>query len=355
MFGNRSYKIGDFFNEWEIINIEKNTDEKSKNNMYVCRGPCGHLKKGISSSFRQTKFCPQCPRQRRKTRRPKPSKKIGEYIENFEIVGYDTSQKTSKYKVKCSCGKILCNTHYQLKKRKICYLCSLKKRTSFHIGKILGNFTVIGQQQNETRTKLNVICNICKKQYFKSYCELGKSKWCPNCIGGYYPGLRIKNITLLERLGNCLWKAKCDCGNFLKKSIAHITTQKYVCICQKKINILDKAKQKIGLKYYNLKIVDIASYENGHITFLLKCSCGTTLLRNNGNEFKSKSCGCKWHANAANGENCTFSKLNEIEVLSIRELYQSTLYSIDELSKMFDITKGGIEKILNRQTWKHLK
>jgi predicted P-loop ATPase len=53
------------------------------------------------------------------------------------------------------------------------------------------------------------------------------------------------------------------------------------------------------------------------------------------------------------GEKSNFSKLNEMIVLEIRDLFKKSV-SAKELSKMYNISQNNIYMITNRITWKHI-
>jgi hypothetical protein len=48
------------------------------------------------------------------------------------------------------------------------------------------------------------------------------------------------------------------------------------------------------------------------------------------------------------------SKLEEEEVLKIRELYERKVFTRTELGEMFGVTEGTISYIVKRMTWKHI-
>ena len=53
------------------------------------------------------------------------------------------------------------------------------------------------------------------------------------------------------------------------------------------------------------------------------------------------------------GEKSNFSKLTEKSVLEIRKLFKNNI-SINEISKIYNISKNNIRYIVNRVTWKHI-
>jgi predicted XRE-type DNA-binding protein len=54
------------------------------------------------------------------------------------------------------------------------------------------------------------------------------------------------------------------------------------------------------------------------------------------------------------GENNNKSKLTKQDVLKIRELYSTNLYSQKNLGEMFNVSKTSIRNIINNKTWKHI-
>ena len=54
------------------------------------------------------------------------------------------------------------------------------------------------------------------------------------------------------------------------------------------------------------------------------------------------------------GEECGRSKLTKKQVIKIRKLYKTGLYSQTKLGKMYGVVQGTIRPLLLRKTWKHL-
>lgn len=57
---------------------------------------------------------------------------------------------------------------------------------------------------------------------------------------------------------------------------------------------------------------------------------------------------------SALGSNNGMSKLQESQVLEIREMYKSIKISYVSLSKKFNVSPKCVENLLKRKTWKHL-
>lgn len=55
------------------------------------------------------------------------------------------------------------------------------------------------------------------------------------------------------------------------------------------------------------------------------------------------------------GEQCSYSKLNEKQVLKILNLLYNGQHTVTEISKMFGVSRGTISDIKNNKTWKQLK
>jgi len=54
------------------------------------------------------------------------------------------------------------------------------------------------------------------------------------------------------------------------------------------------------------------------------------------------------------GEKVPQSKLTEAEVIEIRRLYATGLWSLSKLAALFRIEKSNVSLIVNRKTWKHV-
>jgi len=191
-------------------------------------------------------------------------------------------------------------------------------------------------------------------EFLTTKSKINQRKYCANCIKGLFPGKIIDNMTLIQREGKGYWKIKCNCGVIFKSLLNCYKGRIASCGCRKRKEIIEASKKKIGLKYKHLKITKTLGFIDKHLWIELKCICGKTIQRPNGNEFKSASCGCRWHENVLKGSSCHFSKLNEAECLSLRELYKSECYSIQELVKIYGLSKQTIKMILSRDRWAHI-
>ena len=55
------------------------------------------------------------------------------------------------------------------------------------------------------------------------------------------------------------------------------------------------------------------------------------------------------------GEDQWQAKLKEYEVIEIRRLYHQEKITVKEICNIFNITKGSINPLLRRKTWKHVE
>ena len=54
------------------------------------------------------------------------------------------------------------------------------------------------------------------------------------------------------------------------------------------------------------------------------------------------------------GEKNHLSKMNEKQVLEIRDLYSGNVYSQRKLARLYNVSRGCIVGIIKRKTWKHI-
>ncbi len=109
---------------------------------------------------------------------------------------------------------------------------------------------------------------------------------------------------------------------------------------------------KIGSSYQRLKVKNVLGFEKGHLYLEIKCKCGNIFKKKNGNEFKDKSCGCLEHW--VKGEKKGNSRFKNTDIISLRELNNTGIYTQEELANMFDVTKNYISRIVTRKIWKSI-
>lgn len=346
----KKYKIGYRINDWEIIGTLTN-----QNCPYICKCKCGKIINKNTQSLEKTICCQKCSLTKYKRESTaKRSYNVGSVVGNFEVVEIKKLNSGLSYVCKCKCGTIVTKDAFQFKKYPLCKKCSNENRAKKHLGKKYGNFEVIGIVEAQSRHRLKAKCLTCSNIIIAEKSALKIKKWCSNCISGLYPGRIIDGMTLIKRMGKSYWQIKCECGKIFKSLLSKYKGRISSCGCRRKKEKLEKAKKKIGIKFKYLKIIRIAGHDGKHIIFELKCICGNRIKRPNGNEFKSWSCGCRWHENSPKGEKCHSSKLNSVEVLSLRELAETGCYNRKELAEMFQISTSTASSIILKKRWKHI-
>lgn len=261
-------------------------------------------------------------------------------------MSYAIGNKT--YTCKCDCGKERFVNSRRITRELICHNCKTIQNHNSHSGEKHGNVTCLGYSKAKSnRHGFSIKCDCENIFTVDSYSQFLNISSCFKCRMGNYPGKRSGNSILIEHINNRKWKKRCDCGTiFIGES------KKKNCGCIAKKKVLEAAKMKIGKKYHYLTVKSIFSNKNRHIQLLIRCKCGKEFIRNNGHEFKSRSCGCELTVPV--GEKSNKATLKNCEVLSIRELYASGIYSIGQLSLMFNKKEHYLMRIIRRQIWKHI-
>lgn len=176
----------------------------------------------------------------------------------------------------------------------------------------------------------------------------------------HYEGKVIRGVMLLEKLeklpyGNgYFWKMKCLCGNEFKAAARFSGKYFSNCGCVKDKYYYNKALEKVGLKYKYLTVKALLRKENKHHIFLMKCKCGKTFEKISGHHFKEQSCGCIKPHSIPKNDKAASAKLKNHEVISMRELHTSGLYSIKDLAEMFNLSENYVSRIVKKHIWKHL-
>lgn len=280
--------------------------------------------------------------------------RTGSKIGNWDVLKKINITGKSEYLCKCSCGKekIFSSAHiYKISK---CKDCESKEKILKHVGKKHGKLTCIGITDDKPHRKLIILCECGVKYTMKGVSQLNRSYSCKSCAGGYYPGLEINGIIILERVDNRIWRMKCHCGKIYEKIPNHDRGKFYDCGCVTKKKWSTEAEKKIGMKCGFLTVKKVLPSENGHLQLLVKCKCGTKLKINNGHEFKSYSCGCYKPISLPKGEKANSATLKNCEVISMRQFYEKGIYSEKELSEMFNKKPEYIRRILKKQIWKYV-
>lgn len=285
--------------------------------------------------------------------RKEADSRIGEVFEDWTIIGIERSPGKLKYILRCKCGFEKKALGANLKQSRCCPRCLGEYKYKDYVGKTFGKLTVLETAFIDGRRLLKVRCH-CKNEYYLPAYRILFNRGCCICKNGFYPGKIIDGLEILEYLGNRKYKIKCVCGKIFEKIPSKNKGKYSTCGCKKNESTLNKAKSKIGMTYGKIKVNKLLGNLEGHYIFEMKCKCGNTFLRKNGHEFKSKSCGCLIAENNPGGELKGNSKLKNFQILSLRELYESKLYTIKEISEMYGLSAGYISRIIKREIWKHI-
>lgn len=273
--------------------------------------------------------------------------RTGEKIGTWNIIKLILTDRRKYYLIRCECGAERTANSSNIYRPLICRPCKVKNHHDTHKGERNGRMTCLGYVKVKNRHGYLILCD-CGRQYtLNSYSQFMNNSACKPCSRGIYPGKRIGHSTVIRLTQSRIWEKRCDCGTIFKGR-----PDKTNCGCIGKSRYLKEAHKKIGLKFKMLTVKSIYGNNDGHIQLLIKCKCGTEFIRNNGHEFKSSSCGCEFSVPV--GEKASNATLKNCEVISIRELYQSGSYSIEQLALMFKKSNNYMSRIVHRHVWKHL-
>lgn len=248
---------------------------------------------------------------------------IGTNINDWVVISECTEKTKDNNKIflcRCKCGFISKKTKRQILKTIQCYNCSMKvvgeKKQEKYTNEYVG--THVGVWKITHRVKKNgVLC-------FVGVCKCGTEKISDSIYN-------FKNTT------GCV---KC-CPKHNSKSL--------------KTYFLKAAEKLVGTSNLYFKIIKVIGSEKGFITFLCKClSCKKQKKMKSTQINTNVSCGCKRYSTLPKGQNHHKAKVSEIEVKSIRELFQSGCYTRKELSKQLNISKSSLCDIINNKIWKHV-
>jgi len=271
----------------------------------------------------------------------------GERHGTWTITGIEPGINPKTYRYKCDCGNEKLVPSRKVFRKAICLKCQSKIHYDKYKGERNGIISCLGHKYDGKRHGLAVRCDCGHEYWVGSYHQFIRTSSCKSCAHGFYPGKRVGCTTLIENMHNRLWKKKCDCGNiFISKA------SKPDCGCIAITKRIREAEKKIGKKYHYLTVKKIIGNKNGHILLLIRCKCGKEFTRHNGHEFKSRSCGCELVV--AVGEKASKATLKNCEVISIRELHASGLYTVNQLATMFNKPTNYLRRIIGRFIWKHV-
>ena len=106
-------------------------------------------------------------------------------------------------------------------------------------------------------------------------------------------------------------------------------------------------------------------------TYISPCPTGLECRHLDGNPLNNNSDNLKWgthienmqdmarhgtrNTNAAKGEKNSHAKLKEAQVIGIIQLYNTKLFTQEELARLAGVKHAAISKIVTGRTWKHLQ
>jgi hypothetical protein len=276
--------------------------------------------------------------------------KVGDKIRDWTIISVE-DDGSIKYVIKCKCGQLKVVASNKLSKQTSCRSCIAKQDCITLVGTYLNNFYILSYGKDGRKRTYEARCK-CGNIIFATRYSLKTNKGCRACNRSHFPGKVIDGCTLLERINGLNWKMKCHCGKIYIKNLR--SSANADCGCVVDAEIMKKAREKIGMKFGKLKVIDV---EPGfrHLQLVCKCKCGNIVKFNNGHECKKKSCGCLLKDNNPRYERKGNARFKNHEIIALRELYQSGLYLKEDLAKMYEVSLNYISRILGNHIWKDLK
>jgi hypothetical protein len=272
----------------------------------------------------------------------------------LEIIRKGSRHSPAIYKASCECGKIRASTYYKIKKSKKCKDCMKDDNFINKIGCKFGKFTILSFKRInkiphfETRCRCGFISLMATK-------NLLSKNGCIACQDGIFPGVTKGGWRVISNLPNAFHVIECvHCGVVKKRKFRPSRIHK--CDCQKEEEQIQEALKKIGSKYKYLKVNGFLGKLKGHLVFEMKCICGKKFPRNNGHLFKSESCGCRKSEALPIGEKASNATFYDTEIKAIREMYDSKIYSFEDICKMYPEREPRyMKRILSKQIWKRIK
>jgi len=253
-----------------------------------------------------------------------------------------------------------------------CMDCAAISRSKDEIGKKYNFLTIISIEKVNGKSKALVSCE-CGNQAHLPITQIksGQRKSCGKCLLGCkrYSStkqrgtLKIGNkkglLTIIKSIDDKTAIAKCDCGTEMEVKSHHLKTMMPSCGCYWKQKRIENAKKYIGLKWGYLTIKKFIGMlgRDGETRahYELKCKCGNIIQKEIGHMFDVFSCGCFQKESVLKGQNNPQSKIKDIEVLAIRELFSSGLYTRHEIAKMMNLQYHHVcQLIKGKNTWTHL-
>jgi hypothetical protein len=223
----------------------------------------------------------------------------------------------------------------------------MTKPLDIQIGYRILTYTLIEKIKIKGRFKYKFLCD-CGHETIRDSYRIRTIPKCMFCSINSQIGQKKGKLLFLKYLGKSNFEAKCDCG-----IICIVRRRCISCGCHIKENHIREAEKLIGLRFNDLKILSIKEFTSKGIIFNCRCKCGNLTSVRNGSFNYKKSCGCLQKRLLLRGSAVKNSRFTEIEIHTMKELYISKIYSINEICKMFSVTRNYLFKILQGKSWKH--
>ena len=283
--------------------------------------------------------------------------------------------RPAKYLCKCTCGNEteVFLTNLMRGYTKNCISCQALKHSDHLIGKKFHYLTLLDNEKVNGITKVKVKCDCGNIKYFSSgdiqktegkrisgkYLSCGQCQLASIKVKKHFKclknGFKKGRLTIIKEIEPQRSLALCECGNEKEVRVYHMQIPYPSCGCHITERNIENAKKLEGVTYFRLKIIKFLGMgEDKRATYQVKCKCGTIFEQSISYVFGSKSCGCLQKENVPKGSKSFFSKLNEIEVKSMRDLFKSGLYTRKDLAKIYEIRYETVCDILKGKGWKHV-
>lgn len=139
-----------------------------------------------------------------------------------------------------------------------------------------------------------------------------------------------------------------------------------------KCRVMSKSMNKAN-GYYNVRVgVDINKYKTFNVhqlvamAFIGECPDGLEVRHHDGDKTNNSSSNLSYgtrlenhadkirHGTSGRGEQNSMAKLTEDDVLAIRAKYKKGVCGYIRVAKEYNVLSGTIQKIINREIWKHI-
>ena len=300
------------------------------------------------------------------------SKHTGKTYNHWTLLEVDPKNRR-KHLCICQCGKkeTVYTSNITSGKSTNCRECQALKKSLHLKGKKIFFLKILDVVKINGKSKLLVECDCGNITYLNNNlgnkpgkyiscgkCNLGiKTKKCKYEYKYMTLGKKFGDLEIVENIDAQTAIAKCICGQKLEVKRHHLQTLHPSCGCFWKNQRIKNAKRLEGYIHGYLKIkkfIGMKGTKKTRAHYLLECKCGKEFERSISYLWGSKSCGCLQKEKAPKGEDNGGSKSKNCEILSIRELQKTGIYTQKELADMFQTNESRISNIILKKTWKHL-